>query len=66
MCNYTYKCKVCGEHTVHNVPMKDRDNRPDLECEVCSNTNLVRIRDNPSNRIVGGRNKGRNNSADIT
>ena len=62
MANFSFKCRDCGEITVHNVPIPERDTRTDLECEVCKGTDLKRMLDNPRNKIEGGRKKGRNNS----
>jgi putative FmdB family regulatory protein len=61
MSNYTYRCCDCGEKTVHNVPMDERDTRTDLECEVCRGTNLKRMLDAP-NKTVNGTRKGAYNS----
>ncbi len=66
MPNFSYKCKDCGEVTVINVPIADRDLTDEMVCEVCQGTELKRIPDKPANIIVGGRNKGRNNSLDVT
>ncbi len=58
MPNYSFKCRDCGEVTVHDIPMAERDTRTDLECEVCKGMDLKRILDNPVNQVVGGRSKG--------
>lgn len=58
MPTYSFKCRACGEVTIHNVPMAERDTRTDLECEVCKGTELKRMLDNPVNKIEGGRTKG--------
>jgi len=61
MARYTFKCNDCGEFTIHNVPIAERDTRTDLECEVCKGMNLKRILDVP-NKKVNGTGKGNYNS----
>lgn len=61
MARFTFKCNDCGELTIHNVPIEERDSRTDLECEVCRGVNLKRILDVP-NKTVRGTKKGDFNS----
>jgi putative FmdB family regulatory protein len=62
MPSYSFRCTDCGEKTIHNVPMAERDSRTDLECEVCKGANLKRGLDAPPSKTVNGKVKGRCNS----